>query len=453
MPPFLHTLIYFLAALTVLIAIHEYGHFIVARFVGVKVLKFSIGFGRTLWRYQKSPNDTEYVIGILPLGGYVKMVDEREGAVSPDDLPHAFNRQPLPGRFAIVAAGPLFNFMLAILIYWTVFMLGETGIRPVLGPVETSTLAEQAGFREGDEILAVDGEETPTWNLAIGELIAGLIDRDRVSVDVRTAEGEKLVRVLTVPSDLSDQPDHLHERLGLQPWQPALLPVIDKLLPGSAAEQAGLAPGDLLASVDGTRIGDWRQWVQFVRERPSQELHLTVEREGQLVNLVITPLAVDGAAGKVGQIGASVRVPEDYLKDMQVDYRLSIVPALIAAVEKTSGDSLMTLKMVGRMLIGRASVQNLSGPISIAQIVGQAAEHGFTYFLRVLAIVSVSLAVLNLLPIPVLDGGHLAFYTIEAIKGSPVSERIQAACQQVGIFILLTLMVLAFYLDIGRLIG
>lgn len=453
MPPILHTLIYFLAALTVLIAIHEYGHFIVARLLGVKVLKFSIGFGKTLWRYQKFPGDTEYLIGAIPLGGYVKMVDEREAEVTSSDLPYAFNRQPLLSRTAIVLAGPLFNFVLAILIYWVVFMLGETGIRPVLGPVEKQTLAEQAGFHEGDEIIAVDDNATPIWNMAIGELMTRMIDDGHATVEVRTRDGDTALRELIVPRELSDQPDRLHERLGIQPWQPSLPPVIDKRLPGSAAERAGLESGDLLLSVDGVAIADWQQWVRHVREHPEQKLDLAIERDGVRMTLSITPAAVEGPQGKVGQIGASVRVPEEYSQEMRVEYRLGFFPALVAAAGKTTGDSIMTLKMVGRMLIGSASVQNLSGPISIAQVVGQAAQHGFTYFLRVLAVVSVSLAVLNLLPIPVLDGGHLAFYLIEAIKGRPLSERFQSACQQVGIVILLALMALAFYLDIGRLIG
>jgi regulator of sigma E protease len=453
MPPILHTLLYFLVALTVLIAFHEYGHFLVARLLGVKVLKFSIGFGKPLWRYQKTPADTEFLLCALPLGGYVKMVDEREGEVAPRDLPYAFNRQPLASRSAIVFAGPLFNFGLAILIYWIVFMLGETGIRPVLGAVEPATLAVEAGFREGDEILKVGDESTPTWNMAIGEILERLIDQGRVAVEVNTREGETAVRKLEVAPELAEHPDRLLDNLGLMPWQPSLAPLIDKVLPGSAAESAGVKPGDLLLSVDDTPIGDWHAWVRYVREHPERKLALTIERDGVRIPLTITPAAVEGPRGKVGQIGASVVVPEDYNEALRIEYRQSPVQAMLSAFDKTYDDSAMTLKMVGRMLVGRASVQNLSGPISIAQIVGQAAQRGFTYFLRVLAIVSVSLAVLNLLPIPVLDGGHLVFYLVEAIRGRPVSERTQARFQQVGLFILLSLMALAFYIDIGRLIG
>lgn len=453
MPPILHTLFYFLVALTVLIAFHEYGHFLAARKLGIKVLKFSIGFGRPLWRYQKSPDSTEFLISTLPLGGYVKMVDEREGEVAPGDLPYAFNRQRLGVRAAVVFAGPLFNFVLALLIYWWVFMLGETGIRPVIGPIEPDTPAAQAGFHDGDEILKVNGRSVPTWNIAMGELLEHIIDEGHASVEVRTREGEVAIRELSVSREISEQSDRIYDLLGIVPWQPSLLPVIDKVLPGSAAERAGLKPGDLLISVDGAPLHDWQQWVHHVRQHPGQPMALMVERSGVRVTLTIVPTEMAGIKGKVGQIGASVRVPENYNAHLKIEYRQGPLMAFQSAVDKTIRDSVMTLKTVGRMLVGRASVQNLSGPISIAQIVGEAAERGFVYFLRVLAIVSVSLAVLNLLPIPVLDGGHLLFYLIEAIKGSPVSEQVQTWCQQIGIFLLVALMVLAFYLDLGRLLG
>lgn len=449
----MHTLFYFLVALAVLIAVHEFGHFVAARGLGVKVIRFSLGFGRSIWRYRKAPGATEFSIGVLPLGGYVKMVDEREGEVAPADLPYAFNRQRLSKRSAIVFAGPLFNLLLAILIYWVVFMVGETGTRPVLGPVPKASLAEQAGFEEGDEIISVGHAPTPTWNLAIGALFEKVLDEETIPVQVRTTDGEEAQRLLTVPRNVAQQPALLNSRLGFQPWQPSLPAVIDKIEPGSAAEAAGLKPGDLVVRADGAVIKDWQQWVEYVRIHPEQELKLTVERDGVALPLQIRPAAVDSPQGRIGRIGASVQVPPDLLKVMQVEYRLGFFPALGAAVGKTADYSWMTLKMVGRMIVGKASVQNLSGPISIAQYAGQSASLGWIQFLKFLAVVSVSLAVLNLLPIPVLDGGHLMFYLIEAVKGSPVSEQTQALCQQIGVFILLSLMALAFVLDIERLLA
>ena len=453
MPSIMHTLFYFLVALTVLIAVHEFGHFLAARKLGVKVLRFSLGFGTAIWRHQKNPDSTEFTIGALPLGGYVKMVDEREGEVAPIDLPYAFNRQSLPIRFAIVFSGPLFNFLLAILIYWVVFMVGETGTRPVLGPVARASLAEQAGFREGDEILSVADTPTPTWNLAMSAFFEKVVDEETIPIEVKTADGESTQRLVTVPREIAQQPELLHDRLGFQPWQPSLPPVIDKIEPKSAAAAAGLQAGDRLTSADGVAIRDWQHWVELVRTHPNQELKLIVDREGVQLSLPIRPAELESPQGKIGRIGASVRVPEDLMESMAVEYRLGFFPALAAALTKTADYSMMTLKMIGRMVIGKAAIQNLSGPISIAQYAGQSASMGYVQFLKFLALVSVSLAVLNLLPIPVLDGGHLMFYLLEAIKGSPVSEQTQALCQQIGIFILLSLMALAFFLDIERLLA
>lgn len=447
----LHTLFFFIVALAILIAFHEYGHFWAARRLGVKVIRFSLGFGKPLWNYRKTPDDTEFSVAALPLGGYVKMVDEREGEVAPADLPYAFNRQSVSRRAGIVIAGPLFNFLLAILIYWMVFMLGETGLRPVLGPVEQDTLAAQAGFKEGDEIIAVGNDKTPTWNLAVNEIVERAVDEQPISVAVAAADGATRELVLNIPKDLAQQPEALYQKLGFKPWEPNLPPVIDRIEPGSAAEAAGLKPGDRIISGDGTVIETWKQWVAFVRVRPEVLIRTVVEREGVRLNFDIRPKAVDSPEGSIGRIGAAVRVPEDLDRSMRVEYRLGVFSAFGAAVEKTADYSMLTLRMVGRMLIGKAAVENLSGPISIAQYAGQSASLGLSQFMKFLAIVSISLGVLNLLPIPVLDGGHLMFYLVEAIKGSPVSDKTQAYCQQVGIFLLLCLMGLAFFLDIERL--
>ena len=446
----IHTVFYFLLALVVLVAFHEFGHFYACRKLGVKVKRFSIGIGKPVWSYRKTPDDTEFAIGLLPLGGYVKMVDEREGEVSTYDLPYAFNRQRLAVRAAIVFAGPLANFLLAVLLYWIVFMVGETGLRPVMGSIANGTLAEQAGFLEGDEILAVGDTQTPTWGLAMGEVIEQAMDNGSVTVEVKTNRDAIVKRVLTIPSDVVEKPEMLHDRLGLQPMEPSIPPIVDKIEPKSAAEAAGLTTGDRLLVADGKTVKDWRQWVEYVRANPEKEIDLKVLRAGVEFSLRIRPVKVGSAQGAVGKIGASVLVPEELINAMQVKYRLGVIPALFAAVEKTWDYSTMTLKMIGRMIIGKASVDNLSGPISIAQYAGQSASMGLVQFLKFIAIVSVSLGVLNLLPIPVLDGGHLMFYGLEAAMGKPIPESLQIMFQNIGIVILFSLMFFSFYLDIFR---
>ena len=446
-----HTLFFFAIALIILIAVHEYGHYWVARKLGVKVLRFSLGFGKIIWRHQKSPEDTEFTLSALPLGGYVKMVDEREGEVAEADLPKAFNRKPVATRAAIVLAGPVFNFLLATMIYWVSFMWGETSTRPVLGEIKTGTLAHAAGLREGDEILSVAGKQTPVWHVAISAIMAQAMNEAPIPISVNSATGEPRDLVLTIPVVDNEKPDVLYKRLGLRPWEPDIDPVVERVEPGSAAESAGLLPGDRIISADAIAIPHWRQWLDYVRTHPGQTIKVLIDRDGVRINLAVVPALAESAEGKIGRIGMAVRVPESVLESMKVEYRLGPIPALGAALEKTADYSLATLKMAGRMLIGKASVENLSGPISIAQYAGKSASYGFGAFMSFLALVSISLGVLNLLPIPVLDGGHLVFYLVEAVKGSPLSEQTQMAFQQIGMFVLLCLMALGFYLDIGRL--
>ncbi|MFN3918871.1 MAG: RIP metalloprotease RseP [Methylohalobius sp.] len=448
----LYNLFFFILAVGVLIIFHEFGHFWIARRMGVKVLRFSVGFGTPLWRYQKSPADTEFVVCALPLGGYVKMVDEREGEVAPKDLPYAFNRQPLLSRVAIVAAGPAFNFVLAILLYWIVLVSGEIGLKPLVGSVEPDSLAAQAGFQRGDEIVAIEGEKAPTWNEVFSLLFAQVVQHRYVQVEVITPAGDKQIRTLEIPKELTENPNLLGQKLGLRPFEPPLPPVIDKVEPGSPAEEAGLKPGDRIVAVDGAPIEEWRQLVEIVRDNPNRPLAVVVERQGQTLAITLTPAGVLSQDGKLqGRIGAGVKVPPGLYDPYQVTYRLGPLKALTTAVEKTAEFSWLTLKMLGKMLIGQASIQNLSGPISIAQYAGQSAALGMSYFFKFLAVISISLGVVNLLPIPVLDGGHLAFYLVEGVLGKPLSDQAIARFQQIGMAILIALMALAIFLDIQRL--
>lgn len=445
----LHTLFYFAIAIGVLVSFHEFGHFWVARQTGVKVLRFSVGFGKVLWTYQKTPDATEYVLSAIPLGGYVKMVDEREGEVKPEDLPFAFNRQSLLVRTAIVAAGPVFNLLLAIVLFWAVLVIGETGIKPILGAVEQGTLAAAAGFAEGDEIISVNDKQTPTWTEAMSVVIAAALDGEQdIKINVKSLDDQQNTRVMRIAENDVENPERLYERLGFKPWSPKLKPVIGLVLPESAALAAGLKKGDLIISADDKPVTDWMQWVEIVKNHPDITMKIAIERDGVVLPALITPKAV----GKEGKIGASVYVPDDLIKSISVEYSLSPLAAIPVALETTYYYSMTTLKMMGKMLIGKASVENLSGPISIAQYAGQSASMGLTHFIKFLGLISVSLGVLNLMPIPVLDGGHLLFFAIEGIKGSPISEKIQLAFQQIGIALLVSLMALAMVLDVQRLL-
>jgi regulator of sigma E protease len=448
---FLHTIFYFIVAIGVLVAFHEFGHFWVARRVGVKVLRFSIGFGKVFWSYQKTPADTEYVLSAIPLGGYVKMVDEREGEVASEDLPYAFNRQPVWARTAIVAAGPIFNLVLAVALFWAVLVIGETGMKPILGAVTQGTIAAQAGFVEGDEITAVNDKQTPTWMEAMETIVTSAMGDEDITVAVTTAKQEQLVRNLSITESDKKDAAALYKRLGFKPWSPSLKPIIGKVLPDSAALAAGLKANDLIVSADNIPIKEWQQWVDIVKLHPDKAIVLIIERDGAQMSLSITPKAVPVGDKTEGKIGAGVFVPEDLIKSITVEYSLSPLEAIPAAFKTTYYYSTATLQMMGKMFVGKASVENLSGPISIAQYAGQSAEMGLTAFLKFLGLVSVSLGVLNLLPIPVLDGGHLLFFAFEAILRKPVPEKIQLFFQQVGVTLLMLLMAVAMFVDVQRL--
>lgn len=449
----LHTLFYFTVAIAILVTFHELGHFWVARKTGVKVIRFSVGFGKSLWSYQKSPEETEYVIAAIPMGGYVKMVDEREGEVKPEDLPYAFNRQPLWIRTAIVAAGPIFNLILAVVLFWLVMVIGEVGMRPIVGEIQPNSLSAEAGLHTGDEITGINQKPTPTWIMALDEIFSSAINGERdIVIDIHTTDDEQQFRVIHLNDEDVKSPEILNERLGLKPWMPVIKPVIGKLTEDGSAKQAGLQTGDLILSADGQPIKDWQAWVDYVQARPEILINLVIERNEVQTQLALIPGKVEQSDGTfIGKIGAGVDIPEELIKSMQVEYQLSAIDAIPAAFEKTWFYSFSTLKMIGKMFIGSSSIENLSGPISIAQYAGQSAEMGVTAFLKFLGLISVSLGVLNLLPVPVLDGGHLLFYAVEAIKGSPLSDRVQMYFQQLGMFLLMSLMALAVFLDLGRL--
>ena len=453
MDGFLFTVLAFVVAVGLLVAVHEFGHFWVARRLGVRVLRFSIGFGRPLWRHQRSPEDPEYVIAAIPLGGYVKMLDEHEGPVPPDQVHRAFNRQPLWVRTAVVVAGPLFNFLFAIVAFWGVLTLGETGVRPLIGAVAPDTPAARAGLQVGDEILAVNDQETPTWSLALQELATASVGAAQLEIRVRTAGGAQQVR--TMPSseigDLAEKTDLLGH-IGLTPERPAAPPVFGDILNGEPAERAGLREGDRILSADGEAIEDWGRWVEYVQARPGVAIDLRVERDGEPLRIALTPAPHAQNDTVIGRIGASNQLMPGVMERYQAHYSMGIGEAIPAAIGRTWEYSVLTLKVMWRVLTGEASIHNLSGPITIADAAGKTASIGFVYFLKFLAIVSISLGVINLLPIPVLDGGHLLYFAIEAVKGSPLSEAAMLQAQKIGLVMLLGLMTLAFYVDILRIL-
>ncbi|MEJ2592297.1 MAG: sigma E protease regulator RseP [Candidatus Thiodiazotropha sp.] len=454
MDSLLFTILSFLVALAILITVHEFGHFWVARKLGVKVLRFSIGFGRPLWMRRGKRDDTEYVIAAVPLGGYVKMLDEREAPVDSSEQARAFNRQSLPVRSAIVVAGPMFNFLFAILAFWFIFVTGDTGLKPLVGEVTPDSPAAQAGFQPGDRILSIAGDPTPSWENVAYALLSQSMDQPSLPVLVRTESGAERQRWLKTEGlqELAENGEVL-KNLGLNPSRPLLPPVIGEILPGEPASEAGLQSGDRILSVDGTEIKDWPQWVEYVRARPGQTLQVTIERQGQPLDIALTPQLKSDGGKPYGRIGAGVEVPEGLMDSYRSVVRYGPIDALGHAVTKTWDLSSLMLRMLGKMAVGEVSVKNLSGPISIADSAGKSASYGLSYFIKFLAVVSVSLGVLNLLPIPVLDGGHLFFFLVEAVKGRPLSERFVEQGQKIGMLILLAIMSLAFYVDINRFLG
>jgi regulator of sigma E protease len=445
---------YFVVALGVLVAVHEFGHFWVARRLGVKVLRFSIGFGRPLLRRTSRCDGTEYVLAAVPLGGYVKMLDEREGDVPAAQRHLAFNRQALWKRSAIVAAGPLFNFAFAIVVFWGLLVAGETGDRPLVGEVAPGSAAAAAGFAPGDEILEVGERPTPTWEAAVFALVAESLDAEDLPVQVRDVSGREVERRVD-GADLADLPEGLAivSALGLSQARPLLPPVIGEVIPGGAAEAGGLRPGDRVLSTDGEPVATWQAWVDLVRAHPEQSVRVRVQRGDAQMDLTFTPRRADERGKSVGKIGAAVEVSEALFGGYRTLVRLGPLDALGAAVGKTLDLSWLMLRMVGRMLTGQSSVENLSGPISIAETAGKTASYGLSPFLKFLAVVSISLGVLNLLPIPVLDGGHLLYFLFEGVIGRPISERAQEQGMKIGIALLAGLMTLAFCVDIARLLG
>jgi regulator of sigma E protease len=447
-----------LVTLGVLITFHEFGHFWVARKLGVGVLKFSVGFGKPLWS-RRGKGDTEYIIAAIPLGGYVKMLDEREGEVAEEDLDKAFNRKPVWTRIAIVAAGPVFNLAFAVLAFWIMFMLGIPESRPVIGAV--SGIAAEAGIKPGDEIMVIDKSSARTWSHVLLGLVTHAIDRSEVSVTVRDSKGyqsEHTLDLRNLGPDFNEE--HTLEAIGLEPWRLDIPAVAGEVGYDSPARRAGMHSGDRIVSIQGEIIESWSS-IGYLVQTHGQEnkaLDVTVERNGELLNLEIVPrkdkTGIFSSRLLLGISNVDISSEQrETLERTAIVLKYGPVEGLAAAIRETRRMTASTFSLLARMVMGKASVKSLSGPISIARFANTSASLGISNILFFLGAISLSLGILNILPIPVLDGGHLLYYLIELVKGSPLSEQAQVAGQYFGMIALVGLMSLAFVNDILRLVG
>ena len=446
-------LLAFVIAISVLVAVHEYGHYIVGRWTGMKVLRFSIGFGKPIWMRIGGKDRTEYCVSAIPLGGYVRFLDTREGPIPEADEGRAFNQRPVPLRIAVLLAGPAFNFLFAIVAYWALFLYGIPTLVPAVGEVEPDSYAAQAGLEQGDRIVAVGDVDTADWESALVEMLDQMVSDGRVPLTLEAQDGWRRDATIDVGDDARrlTEPGMLFDGLGFRPFGAGDLPAdIGRVEDDGPAKAAGLQPGDRIVELDGVAILDFADLVEAVQPRANRTVAVEFLRDGQRLSttLVVQEQNVDGEVR--GRLG--VAHSGDF-SDFYYQRRYGPVDSMTHAMARTWSSTVFTLRMLGRMATGDVSIKNISGPINIAQFAGESAQRGLDYFLGFLAIVSISLGVLNLLPIPVLDGGQIVYQSIEGLKGSPLSERAQILGQQIGIFALILLMSFAFYNDLARIFG
>ncbi len=447
------TLIAFLVTLGVLIVVHEYGHYLAAKRCGVKVLQFSVGFGRALYTRRYGKDETEFILAAFPLGGYVRMLDEREAPVETHEIHRAFNRQSVWKRIVIVAAGPVANLLLAILLYWVLFMTGLPGLRPLIGEVPAGSPAAEASIKTEELIVRVGRTSVSTWQDVRWALLQESLATERVEIEARVGGMETHLHQLDV-SELKhdDAKADVLAQLGLNPYRPSWPARIGEIVPGGAAERAGLLVEDEVLAINGIAVARWEDFASTIRQSPGKTLLLKVRRGEETVSLKLAPEMVGEGVEKSGRAGAAYVMSEAEIDRFMIEVRYGPLPALWQGIKKTWDTSVFSLKMLGGMLGGSVSWKSLGGPVTIGDAAGKSAMAGWKVFLSFLALVSISLGVLNLLPVPVLDGGHLMYYMVEILRGRPVSERAMEIGQKAGILLLGLLMATAFYNDINRLI-
>jgi len=406
----LFTIFSFIVAISILVAIHEYGHYIVAKKLGVKILRFSIGFGKPLWMKRFGKDQTEFVIATIPLGGYVKMLDKRETEIHADEEHREFTRQSVWTRIAIVAAGPVFNFLFAIVAYWLMFVVGVSGIKPIVGNIDADGLAKQAGLVSGYEIVSVNNNKTPIWDVAVKNIIPAIVDRTQAVFELKDKNGNTVTRTLDFSTTTGEiKVEQLFKQLGFKPWRPLIKPIVGLVVENSPAENAGFKVGDSIIAVNDIDTPDWLDVVKLVSSKPAEILQVKIVRDGQLLTLQVIPEKITRNGKTVGRLGVAHKAGASYPKDMRVTHGYNVLESIPRALSRTWDFSVLTLKMMGKIFTGEISIKNLSGPVSIAQYAGYSASAGLARFLDFLAIVSISLGILNLLPIPILDGGHLTY--------------------------------------------
>ncbi len=446
------TIIAFIGAIAILVFIHEFGHFWVARRCGVKVLRFSIGFGKVI--YTRVIGETEWVLSLIPLGGYVRMLDEREDPVPDDLLPYAFNRKPVWQRMAIVAAGPLSNFLLAIVLYWVVMLHGVPGLKPTLGDIPAGTPAALAQMQAGETLVRINDEPVPSWQEVRWTLLDLALKQGDVRIEGLSRNGMLQTHSLSLGGlETKDLEGDFLDKLGLHSYQPKILPVIGQFAPDSVAQAAGLQLGDKIVRINNVVIQDWRDLVAVISSHAEQSVQVEVQRGDAILQRTLIPKAEVQNGKSIGKLGVGPKIDQAEWDALFVEVRYPPVEAAWQALRKTWETSSVSLKMFGKMLLGEVSLKNISGPVTIADYAGQSAHMGWVSYLGFLALISISLGVLNLLPIPLLDGGHLLYYAVEWIKGSAVSERMWELGQKVGMALIGTLMIFALYNDLNRLIS
>ena len=442
---FLNALIAFIVTIGILVTVHEFGHFWVAKKLDIKVLRFSVGFGKILksWKI----GETQYTLCALPLGGFVKMLDENEGEVDPSEKHRAFNTQTVYKRIGVVVAGPAANFILAIIIYTVIFIIGTHGIKPVVGVVKNDGIAQQAGLETGDRLLSINTQDTPS----IGEFSFAFVraaQAPTMQLDVRSKTDNLKTLTLDLKEDfLADPEQGIEQYLGFEFTLPTLKLIIDQVIDKSPASLAGIQSGDQILSVNNKPLNTRRDFVSAIKRSTGQAIQLSIFRNGQTITRSLTPRNENGTP----KIGVSIMVPKGYLDGWRVLVKKQPLDAFLSANVKTYQLTMLNLKMIQKMILGETSVKQISGPISIADYAGKTASVGVVSFLSFLAFISISLGLLNLLPIPLLDGGHLFFYLIEIVKGSPVSQTLQQNALKFGLFVILSLTLIAMYNDFSRL--